>query len=147
MASVDQDRRNMLAKVHIAKKDLALDEATYRDIVSRISRGRTDSAGQLTFAQLNDLLAEFKAKGWKPKAAATGRGAAKDPQSRMIRGLWIELADAGVVRDRRESALRAYVQRMTGMADLRFCDPHHKSRLIEEMKAWADRAGVEIAAR
>jgi len=142
MRSADIDRRNMLAKVHIAKKDLALDDATYRDIIDRVSGGRTDSAGKLAFAQLNDLLTEFKRLGWKPKAAALGRGAAKDPQSRMIRGLWIELADAGVVRDRRESALRAYVKRMTNRDDLRFCDGHEKHQLIEALKAWGGREGV-----
>lgn len=140
----DRDRKAMLAKTHIAKKELALSDEDYRAIVARVARGRSDSAGKLTLAQLHDLLAEFKRLGWRPKAAATGRGAARDPQSRMARGIWIELCKAGVVRDPSEQALRAYVKRMTGCDDLRFCDPWAKSKLIEALLAWAARCGVEV---
>lgn len=140
----DADRKAMLAKVHIARKDLGLDEDTYRDIIRRVSDGRTDSSGKLRFGELHDLLQEFKAKGWKPKAAATGRGAARDPQSSKIRALWLALADAGEVRSRDEKALRAYVRRMTGSDDLRFLDPGSKSRVIEELKAWCARCDVPV---
>lgn len=144
MAELDRDRKAMLAKVHIARKDLALDEATYRGMIARISAGRTDSAGRLRFSELHDLLQDLRAKGWKPKAATTARGRAKDPQSRMIRGIWLQLADAGVVRDRSEASLRAYVKRMTGADDMRFLASDAKSLLIEELKAWASRAGVKV---
>lgn len=139
------DRRAMNAKIHIAKKELGLDDDTYRDVIERVSKGRTRSSKDLRFSELHDLLAEFKAKGWKHKAATLGRGAAKDPQSRMVRGLWIELADAGVVRDRSEKAIRAYVKRMTGREDLTFCDGRDKHQLIEALKAWGAREGVEFS--
>jgi phage gp16-like protein len=113
----------MLAKAHIARKDLGLDEATYRAVVSRISGGHADSAGKLSGRQLDDLLSEFMRLGWKPKTV---------PKA------------AGVVRDRSEEALRSYVARMTRRSDLRFCSPVEKGRLIEALKQWADRAGVDL---
>lgn len=136
------DRRAMLAKVHIARKDLGMDEETYRAVISRMTKGKADSAKALSDAALNDLLAEFKRLGWKAKAAP--RTAAKDPLSGKIRALWIGLAKAGVVRDRSEAALRGYVERMTGKSDLRFCDVRQKGRLIESLKQWADREGVTL---
>lgn len=138
------NRRAMLAKIHIARKDLGLEDDDYRDVIERVSKGRTRSAGQLSQAALHDLLAEFRRLGWKPKAAALGRGAASDPQSKKVRALWLALAEAGVVRDKSEKALRSYVHRMTGRDDLRFCDPAEKWRLIESLKSWAVREGVEI---
>ena len=141
---MSDDRKAMLAKVHIAKKDLALEDDDYRAIIRRVSKDRTDSSAKLSQAQLHDLLAELRRLGWKPNAAALGRGAARDPQSSKVRALWLTLAEAGVVRERGESALRAYVKRMTGRDDLRFCDSAEKWRLIEALKAWALREGVEI---
>lgn len=136
----DSDRRAMLAKVHIAQKDLGMDEETYRAVISRITKGKADSAKALSDAALNDLLEEFKRLGWKAKAAP--RTATKDPLSGKIRALWMALADAGVVRDRSEAALRGYVERMTGKSDLRFCDVRQKGRLIESLKQWAAREEI-----
>jgi phage gp16-like protein len=140
----DAHRHAVLAKVHIAKKDLGLDDDTYRDVIERVTKGRTRSSKDMQNHELHDLLVEFKAKGWVPKAATLGRGAAKDPQSRMVRGLWIELANAGVVRDRSENALRGYVKRITSLEDLKFCDGREKHQLIEALKAWGAREGVEF---
>lgn len=133
------DRRAMLAKVHIAKKALSLDEETYRAVISRMSKGKADSAKALSDTDLSDLLQEFRRLGWQAKA--TPRTAAKDPLAGKVRALWMALAEAGVVRDRSEAALRGYVQRMTGTSDLRFCDAGQKGRLIESLKQWAARAG------
>lgn len=135
------DRRAMLAKVHIAKKALSLDEETYRAVIQRLTNGRADSAKALSDAALNDLLQEFKRLGWQAQKAAP-RTAAKDLLAGKVRALWMALAEAGVVRDRSEAALRGYVQRMTGTSDLRFCDAGQKGRLIESLKQWAAREGV-----
>jgi hypothetical protein len=48
-----------------------------------------------------------------------------------------------LVRDPSEQALRAYVVRMTGKSDLRFCLAAEKSTLIEALKAWAERENAE----
>jgi len=133
-------RNAMLAKVHIARKDLGMDEETYRAVISRMSNGKADSAKALSDAALNDLLAEFKRLGWQAKA--TPRTAAKDPLAGKVRALWRALANAGVVRDRSEAALRGYVHRMTDKSDLRFCDAREKGRVIESLKQWAAREGL-----
>jgi phage gp16-like protein len=143
----DDDRRAMLAKIHIARKDLGLDEDTYRALVARLTRQRTNSAGQLSHPERADLLAEFHRLGWKPRTPPntppnTPPGP-KDSQAQKIRALWWGLARAGLVRDPSEQALRAYVVRMTGKSDLRFCLAAEKSTLIEALKAWAERENAE----
>jgi hypothetical protein len=54
-----------LARIHIAKKELALSEESYRDILWLNFKVR--SAGELTEQQATELIKLFKAKGWEPK--------------------------------------------------------------------------------
>lgn len=63
------NRRNAsLSKIHIAKKDLALDDDTYRALLARVTGKR--SAKDLTPRQVSAVLAEFERLGWEPKPAA-----------------------------------------------------------------------------
>ena len=55
-------RRAAVVKVQIARKELGLDEDTYRAMLERIT-GLTSSA-DCTDDQLGDVLDEMKAKGW-----------------------------------------------------------------------------------
>jgi len=54
-------RRSLLAKVHIAKKDLGLDDAAYRAILARFG---VESSSRLDMKGLEKLLAHFEQLGW-----------------------------------------------------------------------------------
>jgi phage gp16-like protein len=58
-------RQAMLAKVHLAKRDLALSDADYRHVLS-VQFG-TDSAAKLNDKELHRLLDHFRSKGWPPR--------------------------------------------------------------------------------
>lgn len=64
MASPD-DRRRELAMIHIAKKDLGIDDDTYRLMLRTIAR--VESAGDLNAEGRHQVLAHLKARGFKPK--------------------------------------------------------------------------------
>jgi len=64
MASPD-DRRRELAQIHIAKKDLGIDDDTYRLMLRTIAR--VDSAGDLNAEGRRQVIAHLKARGFKPK--------------------------------------------------------------------------------
>ena len=67
-------RRNMdLSKIHIAKKDLGLDDETYRALLFRVAGVR--SAKDLNPRTTGKVLAEFERLGWKPSSAKPGRKA------------------------------------------------------------------------
>lgn len=67
-------RRALMAKIHIAKKDLGLDEDTYRAVLARHgASGDRPSSAQMTVAQLEAAVREFQAKGWTPKKPGAGR--------------------------------------------------------------------------
>jgi phage gp16-like protein len=144
-----------LAKIHIAAKEIGLDDEGYRHLLA--DRYRVESARELTPRQVADLLAHFRRLGWQARPgrqakekSGSGSALASDPQSRKIRALWITLHKAGVVRDPSESALAAYVQRMTksrvqpqGVAALQWCDGAQKHRIIEALKEWGKRTRVD----
>lgn len=154
-------RRNpRLAKVHIACKELGLDEATYRAVLERVT-GKT-SAGQCTDAELDRVLEDFKAKGWKPAlqrgagyrkptgsawqanraaAARRPRPPAENLYAKKARALWLSLHDLGVVRDAGEPALEAFARRQLKVDAMRWADEGQTYRLIEALKAMANRAG------
>ncbi len=69
--------KTTLAKIHIAKKELALADEAYRDIL--FVNFQTWSAKDLTNQQARQLLELFRAKGWKSKP---GRG--QQGKSRFI---------------------------------------------------------------
>lgn len=60
-------KKILMAKIHIAKKDLHLDDDTYRDVLWRVTGKR--SCKDMTFAQLQDVVKDMENSGFKPKAA------------------------------------------------------------------------------
>lgn len=145
----DPRRRSMIAKVKIAQKELRLDEPTYRAMLERLT-GQT-SAAACTEAQLARVLDELKAKGWSPTGAHRARsGAAPEPRTRRpadhpvakkARAMWISLHQLGVVRDPSERALEAFARRQLGVERLQWADQRQGYRLVEALKAMAERAG------
>jgi phage gp16-like protein len=132
----------MLAKIHIAKKQMGLDDDTYRTIIARHGNGKTSSR-DLTITQMDAVLREFTVKGWSPKPSKS-KGAAKrklatGPEAEKIRALWLWMHELGIVRDPSESALAAYARRVAGIDDLHWADGARCYRLIETLKKWAQR--------
>ena len=96
----------MLAKAHIAKKELGLTDGDYRHVLS-VNYG-VESSSLLTEAQLNDLLSLFKEKGWKPKqkqvAAALERKPHAAPECQpLLNKIEALLAEKGRLEGRRAS--------------------------------------------
>lgn len=144
-------RRALLAKVHIAVKDLGLDDAVYRTMLERVTGHR--SAGDCTDVQLDAVLTEFKRGGWEPRprkakakpAAAKGASSLYLPK---LRALWLSGAALGVVRNVADEAMVAFIKRQTGLASERFLvKASDAAKAIEALKAWLTReAGVAWSA-
>jgi len=89
-------RRHLdLAKIHIAKAQLGMDDETYRALLARVA-GVT-SAKQLTPRQVGAVLAECQRLGWKPQSKRQGRARPRPAPSRTATMGKIEalLAEAG----------------------------------------------------
>lgn len=132
-----QTRQKLIRLIHVAKRDLAMADDDYRGVLQSVA-GKASSA-DLSASELERVLAHLKRCGFKVRTNKGGRAQADDSQSRMIRGLWIELADLGVVHNRSEEALAAFVKRMTGVDALSWLTAAQASRMIEHLKQWRDR--------
>jgi phage gp16-like protein len=135
-------RRAMTAKIHIAKKQLQLDEDDYRQILLDES-GRT-SSGDCTEAELERVLKRFEALGFKPlpKVGATGATRpAQHPVARKARALWISLYHLCAVESPSEKALESFAKRQLKCERLVWANQSDGYKLIEALKAMAVRHG------
>lgn len=134
-----QHRRAMLAKIHIAKKQLALDEDDYRQIL--LDEARVDSAGEANEAGLKAVLRRLEGLGFKSRPSRGGVRQAQSPMARKARALWISLWHLGAVRNRSEQALEAFAKRQLGCDRMVWANQREANKLIEALKAMAEREG------
>ncbi len=138
-----QHRRAMIAKINVARHQLAMVEDDYRQMLFD-QTGRT-SLKDCSDAQLERVIARLTALGFKPlpakRSGAGGRQAATHPMARKARALWISLHQLGAVRDPSERALEAFARRQLGCEKLVWARQSDAYRLIEALKAMAKRAG------
>lgn len=154
-SSISPNRRRVMALIHIAKKDLAMDDGDYRAMLA----GQTgkESCGDMTLSELYQVEHYLRNKmGWKAKPKTSGKRSSpttrdKDSKKTMVdklRALWIDMAKAGLLRDGSENALENWVQRMSAVfnhgqgiekVDWLTKEPGVCYKLIESLKQWRKR--------
>lgn len=136
-------RRAMLAKIHVAKKQLQLADDDYRQILLE-ETGHTSSA-DCTEGELEKALKRFEAVGFKPlpKAGSTAPAGrpAQHAVARKARALWISLYHLGAVDSPNEKALESFAKRQLKCERLVWADQRQGYKLIEALKAMALRHG------
>lgn len=139
------DKQRLIRLIHVAKRDLNMEEDAYRDVLRSCSKSCKSSSSDLTIPELEKAISHMKKCGFKvrPKGKAT-RKLASDDQSKMIRGLWLELHEYGYVENPSEAALAAFVKRMTKIDDLHWLDVDQASKVIEDLKKWRGRDEKKI---
>jgi phage gp16-like protein len=138
MAKTPDQREREIKLIHVGARELGLDRDSYEAMLWAVVRVR--SSADLDFAGRKKVLDHLKSKGFKVKPKAkSSRPLTRDDQSRMIRGLWLELHQVGKVRDPSEDALASFVRRMTGVEALQWLTSAQASRIIEHLKKWRDR--------
>jgi phage gp16-like protein len=146
MTSFDDARRRAeLRLIHLGAKKLGMDDGSYRLWLRNLT-GEA-SAALLSSAERAVAIEDLRRRGFQHKAPAAA-GEVKplaEAQHRMARGLWIDLWRAGVVRDRRDSALHAFVKRVTGVERLEWLSIADSNKVIEALKAMRDRAEGVVA--
>jgi hypothetical protein len=132
-----------LAIIHVAKKQLGLDEAAYRAILSGAG---VDSAKDIaTDAQFNAVMSAFAALGFASRGAELKRqrsAAGTNPafisprQEHYLRGLW-----ALASRAKDEKSLRRMVKRIGKAGDIRFLSRRAASAVILALRDICWKAG------
>jgi len=136
----NKSRQDDLAKIHIAKQQLGMDDETYRSMLWTIARVR--SSANLDFQQRRKVLDHLISRGWKPqppKAAGTKRPLANTDQIKMIRGLWLQLHELHEVRDPSEAAMNRFAKNQMKIDRLEWLKVDQASKVIEMLKQWVAR--------
>jgi hypothetical protein len=132
LSGADTDARKVRLKVlHAGIKRLGIAEDDYRDRLEREFGVR--SAGKLSNAQLDRAIAMFHMK----------QNSALQPHARLVRALWIALANLGAV-DPSDTALDRFIERQTGKQKLAFLTSAESNSVTEALKAMCAREGFEV---
>ncbi|TBH55040.1 gp16 family protein [Rhizobium leguminosarum] len=134
-----------IAAIHVAKKQLGLDDNTYRAKLARITGKQ--SVKDMNEEERQKVLTVFRKEGFAPAPAARrvdGRQKLTGKYAKKLQALWIAAWNLGIVRDRDDKALIAFVKRQTGIDHTRFLVyADDAKRAIEALKSWINReAGV-----
>lgn len=137
--AASQSRRSLIAKIHVAKTQLGLDEDLYRGILLDVAGRR--SAADCTEAELVRLVKHFESRGFTAKAKSGAPKPADHPMARKARAMWISLHQLGAIRNPSDQALEAFACRQLGCEKLQWANQSLAYRLIEALKAIAERHG------
>ncbi|OPX57054.1 Mu-like prophage protein gp16 [Oceanospirillum multiglobuliferum] len=152
-------KHRLIAQIHIAKKQLGLDDETYRAALK--SAVGKDSCKGLSLSELYAVIHHFETHGFKAsrnfkasnKAGATSRRGEYSPRSRnqmidKLRAIWIEMHKAGHLKEGSERALISWVKHQTsrmnggvGVDSLEWLqkDQQMAARVLESLKLWQKR--------
>jgi len=139
-------RRADLARIHVAKARLGLDDATYRQVL--VSLAGVDSAADLDArgrARVIAALREWGGLGGRAPDPAAARRSARQGPSRnahagKLRALWRRMHRAGIVHDGSPEALEHFVAHRTGVVGIGRLTGTQAARVIAALKAWEKRA-------
>lgn len=132
-------RNVMIAKIHLAKNQLGLDDDTYRSIIKQACG--IESSAKCTDKQLIKVIELFKAKGWTPKGEE--KKPAKKPVLRpaikKIYALWGNLQQSGKVKSREASALDNFIAKYTSKKHVKELTDAEAQQVIEILKKIVER--------
>ncbi len=159
---VEARKKQLIKLINVGKNTLQLDESTYRAMLK--DAVHKDSLRQMTLGELEQVNHLLKSKGFKPVSKANNNGSkrrfskpsgqTKNPVIDKIVAVWISMANHGVVNDSSESALDAYVRRMTlrahvnhsqtqGVDSVQWLTEAQAYKVLEALKNWHRRVLAE----
>ena len=128
-----------LRAIHAGCRALGYDEDMRRNLYRAVTG--ESSAADMSEAQRSAVVAELRRRGFET-ASNGSRKPLEGPYAKKLQALWIAGWNLGLVRDRDDRALLAFVRRQTGIDHTRFL---HRAadgaKAIEALKAWLARDG------
>lgn len=127
------NRNSELAKIHIAKKELGIDDDTYRDMLWTIARVR--SAKDLDEKSRRDVLEHLKSRGFKSKTNGRPSNIQSLQHGPMLQKIEALLAEKG----RPWSYADGIAERMFGIKKLQLCGADQLHKIIAALSIDAER--------
>ncbi|MDE2577923.1 MAG: regulatory protein GemA [Hyphomicrobiales bacterium] len=118
------------------------DDEAYRGVLRE--RFSVASSSELSDRRAEDLVTFLRGLTGSGSVQRTRSNTASGKYAPLLRALWIALWNLGEVRSPDDAALIAFAQRQTGLAHTQFLtDWADARRVVEALKDWCARAGVE----
>lgn len=139
------ERNRLIRVIHTAKRTLEMSDDIYKATLEGVTGKR--SCSDMDAAELSAVVERMRELGFKPKGRKGGKYSPKTrdkqgvkDQIDKIRALWIECARLGVVENRFEQGLNAWVKRMTTVERVDWLvRASDCNRCIEALKAMKQR--------
>lgn len=125
--------KSTLAKIHIGKTQLGLDDDTYRTILRSV--GGAESAKNLSTEGAAKVLRHMEICGFKPTRSGKRRPRVTGPRIAQIAKIEALLADAG----RPWEYINGMVKRICKVDAIEFCDDAMLAKLIAALQIDANR--------
>lgn len=150
------NRNRLIQLIHVGKRELALDDDTYRLMLSS-ETGKT-SCKQMNIKQLEQVLGAMKSRGFTHQTNArktpfkrrlSAKSGNVKTQIDKINAIWITMFKHGFIRDGSATALDVYVRRMThraqgeGVDHVAWCTSSQAHTVLESLKRWHRRVMVD----
>lgn len=117
-----------------------MDEDTYRALLEREAGVR--SAKQLTRIAAGRVIDHLRGTVGQSTWAKGAVAGLDSPIARKMQALWITGYNLGLIHDRSDKAMLAFLERQTGVSHTRFLShPSEASSAIEALKSWLRRDG------
>ena len=131
-------RNTLIQKIHIAKRDLGMDDMSYRGFLKRETGKK--SCTHMSEAELRKLLEAFAKQGWTPNVKGKFRPASPKPYVRKVYALWGQLKRDGIWREKERASLVNFVRDLVGCDDPDWLSEEQASRVIYALEAMQRRA-------
>lgn len=142
-ASASPVTPKQIALLHVAKKQLSLDDDSYRAILARY--GRCESAADLNQPGFTAVMKYLTAMGfrstWTQRTYGYRPTMATPAQVDLIRALWQKFSGAA---DDNDVELNKWLDRFHKVSSLRFVDNKRAAKVISALKAMAARKQDQI---
>lgn len=145
------DRTSLIKLIHIGKRDLHLDDETYKALLANAAGGKT-SCRDMTVPELVRVLSACQKRGFKIRSKPASRGIKPGSLPAKIRATWREMHQQGFIGSSSDAALNAWLKRGTagengglGVEQLAWLnkEPELAVKVLESLKRWHRRCMLE----
>ena len=126
-------RMREIARIHILKKQLGMDDDTYRDFLGGMTGKR--SSKDMTGAERVQVITAME----RSTGKAQPSGPKLDfPQYRKMQAMWIAMWNLGMIESRSNASMLKFAQRIARVDRPEWVAPHAE-RIIANMRQWMSR--------
>jgi phage gp16-like protein len=140
--NIESRRKGLLAKIHIAKSQLGINDDEYRDLLESLTNLR--SCADMSISQMEAVIQSMIRLGFKPKSvrdhSPPTSHKANPTQVDKIRAMWIDLGRRGIVRTPTESALRKFIKRIAKVDSIEWLSPDESSTVITALSKMSEKS-------